>query len=287
MSQLPRVVRVVEELLGAKVVSTGAVAGGDTATVARLRLTTGRSALLKTMPGSPAGFFEAQAAGLAWLGEVPDGVAVPEVLALTPDCLVLDWIEPARRHPVEAAEAFGRALALTHSAGAPDWGGADPAWIGRMPMPMRSAPTWADFHADRRVLPYLRVARDRGAISAEDARDVEAVLGRLPDLVPTEPPSRVHGDLWNGNCVWSSDGVVHVVDPAAHGGHREGDLAMLHLFGLTHLERVVAAYEETRPLAEGWRERLDLHQLFPLLVHACAFGGRYGARAGKAARRHL
>ena len=137
-----------------------------------------------------------------------------------------------------------------------------------------------------RVLPYLALARERGAITDDDAAAVESVVGRLPDLLPEEPPSRLHGDLWNGNCVWGADGQVHAVHPASYGGHREMDVAMLHLFGFTHLPRVVAGYEAVHPLTSGWQERLGLHQLFPLLVHACTFGGRYGARAGAVAARY-
>ena len=138
----------------------------------------------------------------------------------------------------------------------------------------------------RRVLPYLKLARDRGAITDADAAAVEGVVGRLTELIPDEAPARLHGDLWNGNCLWGQDLAIHVIDPAAHGGHREADLAMLHLFGLTHLPRVMAAYDEVHPLAEGWEHRLGLHQLFPLLVHACMFGGGYGARAGTVAARY-
>jgi fructosamine-3-kinase len=95
---------------------------------------------------------------------------------------------------------------------------------------------------------------------------------------PEEPPSRVHGDLWNGNVLWSEDGAV-LIDPAAHGGHRESDLAMLALFGLPFLEPLLAAYHEVHPLAAGWRERVGLHQLYPLLVHAVLFGRGYAQRA--------
>ena len=108
----------------------------------------------------------------------------------------------------------------------------------------------------RRVLPYLKLARDRGSISETDAAAVEAVVGKLTGLLPDEAPARLHGDLWNGNCLWGQDLAIHVIDPAAHGGHRELDLAMLHLFGLTHLPRVMAAYDEAQPLAEGWEDRL-------------------------------
>jgi fructosamine-3-kinase len=131
------------------------------------------------------------------------------------------------------------------------------------------------------------MGRDRGELDASDA----AVLDRLADTVAAgrfdtdEPSARLHGDLWSGNLMWTADGAV-LIDPAAHGGHREADLAMLHLFGAPHLERVVAAYDEAAPLAEGWRERVRLHQLHPLLVHAVLFGGSYGPQAVAVAGRY-
>ena len=283
MTRQPHVARRAEELLGTAVAATAPVAGGDIATATKLRLSSGRSAFMKTLPHAPEGFFEAEAAGLRWLGET-GGIRVPEVLAVEPDCLILAWIEPGKL-TTEAASEFGRALAKTHNAGAPSYGLDREGFIGRLPMPNKPAPTWAEFYATKRVLPYLKLAQDRGAISADGAAYVEAVIGRLADLVPEEGPHRLHGDLWNGNVIWTHEGGCCVIDPAAHGGHRETDLAMLALFGLPQLPRVLATYEEVSPLADGWEDRIGLHQLFPLLVHACLFGGGYGARAAEVASR--
>ncbi|MCW2738716.1 fructosamine kinase family protein [Nocardioides sp.] len=286
MARQPLIAKRAEELLGTSVVATAPVAGGDIATATRLRLSSGQTALMKTLPHAPEGFFEAEAAGLRWLSEVDGGLPVPEVLGAASDCLVLAWVEQTSKTPAEAAVTFGQQLATTHSAGADGWGLDHDGFIGRLPLPNRTAGSWAEFYAVRRVLPYLKLARDRGAITDSDAAAVEAVVGRFTELVPDETPARLHGDLWNGNCLWGQDLAIHVIDPAAYGGHREVDLAMLHLFGLTHLPRVVAAYDEAHPLADGWEARLGIHQLFPLLVHACMFGGSYGARAGTIAARY-
>jgi fructosamine-3-kinase len=283
-----------EQLLGAAVVATTPVAGGDICISTRLRLSDGRSALIKTRPHAPEGFFACEADGLRWLGSA-GGVDVPEVLAVEDDCLVLAWVESGKPSP-EAAEQFGRALAATHGAGAPGYGlEAGDGFIGTLPLPNRPADSWPEFYATRRVLPYLKLARDRGAIGEDEAEIVESVVPRLAELVPEEPPSRLHGDLWNGNVLWGQDPTggtpavsrVSVIDPAAYGGHREVDLAMLAMFGLPHLPRVIDAYCEAAPLADGWEERVGLHQLFPLLVHACLFGGGYGARAATTAAKYV
>ena len=285
MARMGTIASRAETLLRSAVVATTPVAGGDVCTATRLRLSDGRSALIKTRPHAPEGFFPTEARGLHWLGAAAC-VDVPEVLAVEEDCLILQWVE-AGRPSVEAAEQFGRSLALTHQSGSEVFGsesGQD-GFIATLPMPNRTAETWPDFFATRRILPYLKLARDRSAISPDDAESVEAVVHKITDLAgPTEPPARLHGDLWSGNVLWSSDAHAWLVDPAAHAGHRETDLAMLSLFGLPQLQRMLDAYDEATPLAEGWEDRVPLHQLFPLLVHACLFGGGYGARAGEAAR---
>jgi fructosamine-3-kinase len=276
-----------EELLGTAVVATSPVAGGDICVATRLRLSDGSSALIKTRAHAPAGFFRCEAQGLAWLAEA-SGVRTPAVLAVEDDCLILRYVEHGRATN-DAAEALGRDLAETHLAGAAVFGSSNgDGYIGSLPMPNRPAETWSEFFATRRLLPYLKLAVDRGGVRADDAADIEQVVRRITDLAGPEDatPSRIHGDLWSGNVIWGHDGSAYLIDPAAHGGHRETDLAMLALFGLANLQRVLDAYQEVAPLADGWQERVGLHQLFPLLTHAThrIGGGAYGARAGETAR---
>jgi fructosamine-3-kinase len=210
-----------------------------------------------------------------------------------------------------AAEAFGRALARTHAAGASHFGAPPPGWdgpggIGLAPMSYCSEAgrRWGEFYAAERVLPYARAAAKRGTLEAEDLTDIEAVAARLdngdfdspqPGLLAAGQAARLHGDLWTGNVMWIEPAGADregwtgaaLIDPSAHGGHAETDLAMLALFGLAGLGRVLDSYNEVSPLAEGWPERIGLHQLYPLLVHALLFGGSYGAKAGAKARAYL
>lgn len=286
MARQPAVAGRAEQLLGSSVISTAPVAGGDVCSAVKLRLSSGRTAFLKTLTQAPPGFFEREAAGLRWLAEVDDGVATPDVLGVDSDCLILGWVETTRPGQ-DAAAAFGRALARTHLSGASSYGAEADGYIGRLPLANKPLPTWAEFYVERRIAPYLRVARDKGLVEAADAALIERAAARVGEIVPDEPPSRLHGDLWNGNVLWGQEERVVVIDPAAYGGHREVDLAMLSLFGLPQLQHVMAAYDEVAPLGEDWQERLGIHQLFPLVVHACLFGGGYGARAAKIAQRYL
>lgn len=283
MARMAGIAARAEALIGRGVVSTTPVAGGDICTATRLRLTDGRNAIMKTRAHAPKGFFRAEAEGLTWLREA-DGAKVPALLASADDCVIVEWIEPGKPSN-DIAEAFGRALAVTHQAGAATFGREEDGFIGLAPLPNRSLPTWPEFFASRRVMPYVRAAVDRQALTGEQAHLIENVMRRIHEFAgPDESPARLHGDLWSGNVVWGSDGNAWLIDPAAHGGHRETDLAMLALFGTPHLQRVIDSYDESSPLADGWRARVPLHQLHPLLVHTVLFGGTYGARAASAAQ---
>ena len=222
----------------------------------------------------------AEAAGLRWLGEA---IAVPDVLAVDDAFLALAWIEPGR---LDAAgeEELGRGLARLHAAGAPAFGAPPPGapWdglrLGAVELAPASAPDWPALYGER-LAALARLA------AVPDPAAIERVIARLPELTgPPEPPARLHGDLWSGNVLAGADGRPRLIDPAAYGGHREVDLAMLALFGAP-APRTLAAYAEAYPLADGHEDRVPLYQLLPLLVHAVLFGGGYGDAAVRTARR--
>ena len=156
---------------------------------------------------------------------------MPEVLAVTETALVISMIPPGHATP-SAAFGFGAELARLHAAGAADFGAPWRGFIASLPLDNTPGETaWPQWYARRRLLPYLRMAVDSGALRPGDERLVEAVMDRIDALAgPPEPPSRIHGDCWAGNVLWSGD-CGWLIDPAAHGGHRETDLAMLDLFG--------------------------------------------------------
>jgi fructosamine-3-kinase len=253
------------------------VGGGDVCAASRLTLDDGTSIFTKTWrSGSPPdGFFQAEAAGLSWL-RAAAAVPIPEVVVALPELIALEWIEPGDASPI-AAEQFGRHLAALHRSGAEAFGADWPGFIG--PLPLDNTPSagpWGRWFAERRLSPYLTISIDRGAITATDATVIEQIMQDIDRYDPQEAPARTHGDLWPGNVLWAADGRAWLIDPAAHGGSRETDLAELALFGgAPHLDRILAAYQEVWPLPDGWRARVPLHQLHLLLVHTAVFGEGY------------
>ena len=191
-----------------------------------------------------------------------------------PALLALEWVEQGEGQ-AGSEEAFGAALARLHLAGSPCFGREDARPTGSRSLPNDPCATWAEFYRARRLLPLARPARDADALPARAALELEAVAGRLEEVgAAHEAPARLHGDLWGGNRIVDTRGRSWLIDPAAHGGHREFDLAMMRLFG-GFGPACFDAYAEVDHLAEGWRERVPLHQLAPLVIHAIKFGGGY------------
>ncbi|WP_250444665.1 fructosamine kinase family protein [Actinotalea sp. C106] len=237
----------------------------------------------KERTGAPPGFFACEAAGLRWLA-ASGGARVVEVLGADEHGLDLEALVPTSPS-VDHAQELGRRLAQTHAAGAADFGGPPEGWEGDgffgplsdpYPLALGRWPRWGLAHAEGRVLPLRDHLDAQGALGPGLATRLDRLAERLRDGLgeDDDPPSRLHGDLWSGNVMWTAQGAT-LIDPAAHGGHRLGDLAMLELFGLPHLGEVLSAYEEQWPLATGWRDLVGLHQIYPVGMHAVLFGGSY------------
>jgi fructosamine-3-kinase len=236
---------------------------------------------VKRNPRAPDGFFACEAAGLRWLAAADSGVPCVQVLADDATSLTLrrlELVEPRR----EQAYEFGRRLALTHAAGADGFGAPPDGWAGPgffgplshpLPMPLVGRAEWGRFYAEDRLAAMAEIAGPRlGGLHT----GLESVIGRCRngDFDDEDQPVRSHGDLWSGNVAWTRDGAV-LIDPAAHGGHRETDLAMLALFGCPFYDEVVSGYQSERPLRAGWRRRRGLHQLYALVAHVVLFGAGY------------
>jgi fructosamine-3-kinase len=245
---------------------------------------------VKRSSSAPAGFFACEAAGLQWLSAADGGAPCARVISCDDNSLVLERLD-ASAPTRTAAHDFGRRLARTHAAGADAFGAPPQGWTGpgyfgplQQPLPMSyiAGDRWGSFYAHERLAPMAGRAAKQLDAPTRDA--IDAVMARCDagEFDDDDPPARLHGDLWSGNVMWTPAGAV-LIDPAAHGGHRETDLAMLALFGCPHFDAVIEGYQAQRPLREGWRDRVGLHQLYPLLAHVVLFGGGYARQTAAAA----
>lgn len=252
----------------------------------------------KRRPAAPRGFFAAEAAGLAWLAAGLDEeqsdlriVGVHSHPDDQADHIVLERVQETSPTGA-AAEAFGRALAQLHAAGAeafgaPPEGYAGPTFIGAKPQDCHPCASWGEFYAAQRVLPFARQAHTIGDLESAELDVVERACGLISDGVFDDgvAPARLHGDLWQGNVLFA-DGAVVLIDPAAHGGHPATDIAMLELFGCAYLPTILRAYQEITPLPEE-AVRHAVHQLHPLAVHAAGQGRGYGVALTQRAQQCL
>lgn len=236
---------------------------------------------------------------LRWLAEA-DGAAVVPLVNHGETWLETEYLESVAPNAGDA-EAFGRALAVTHAAGAAHFGAPPPGLepelsrLADAPHPVRSSAessSWGEFFAVGRIEPYVKMARDRRALGRAPVVDrvVERIAesefdSPLPRMCGDAAAARIHGDLWGGNVMWTSAGGT-LIDPAAHGGHPETDLSELGVFGAPHLDRIYAGYNEASQLGDGWRERVGIHQMHMIAVHAALFGGGYGAQLESLANRY-
>lgn len=242
--------------------------------------------------GSPS-MIHAEACGLRWLAQAESagGARIVPVLNQGDGYLEEPYL-PSVPPTAQAADDFGHALAHTHAAGASHLGAPPPGvqrcWMGSVPLSVVATPpagtqSWGAYYAEHRVVPHAKRCR----FTIEEQRAIDHLCERLaagvfdhsqPALVQASgvDAARTHGDLWSGNLMWTPQGVT-LIDPSAQGGHAEEDLAALAAFGCPHLDRIWSAYNEASPLADGWQERIALHQLHIFMIHVEIFGRSYAS----------
>lgn len=220
------------------------------------------------------GMLEAESLGLSLLSAA-DAIRIPKVLGAgtfeSMDFLVLEWIESGRPGPGFWAD-FGKRLAHLHQNSAHFYGLDHNNYIGSLVQANDLRDGWTQFFIDQRLKPQILLAKS--LLTRQDMILFDRLFEMLPETFPEESASLVHGDLWNGNYICSSEGDVVLIDPAIYFGHREMDLAMMKLFGGFD-EELFSAYFDEKPLFDGWEERLNLCNLYPLLVHLNLFGASY------------
>ncbi len=267
------IIHSVEETLGQKITESERVYGGDINSSAVLKLEDNNRYFIKWNLQAPDHMFETEFSGLNILRRARHNLHIPEPVQWNPNWLVMELLQEGSYAP-KAAENFGRELAVLHKNSAEHFGLDHDNFIGRLPQSNKNHGNWADFYLQERILPQAQHLLQKGHINAQQFSDFERLHGIVENMYPDEAPALLHGDLWSGNYFYLSEGKAAIFDPAVYFGHREMDLAMSRLFG-GFAPEFYRAYHEVYPIVNGLDDRIELSQLYPVLVHACLFGGHY------------
>ena len=261
---------------GTRVTSAQPLSGGDINRAFQLQTTDGSYFLKYNLAGKYPGMFQAEARGLALLNR-QGAPRVPKVFAFDESgeysWLLLEYIKQGS--PGNSFwEDFGIALAQLHKNSSESFGLDHDNYIGSLPQSNRNHSTWHDFFIEERLNKQLALARNKGLVDSALTKSFENLFNAIPSIFPKESPSLVHGDLWSGNYLCDENGNPCIIDPAVYYGFREMDIGMSKLFG-GFTSRFYESYQNTFPMAPGWQDRIDICNLYPLLVHVNLFGGGY------------
>ena len=250
------------------------VYGGELHQTYRLA-TTQIDYFIKVNTAEKATMFDAEAQGLNMLAAT-DSFAIPNVFekgVFNKTAYILMTFIPALEavsNPLKFAENLAKMHRVSNSKFGLDFDN----YIGELTQKNTFNNNWTDFYINQRLLPQIELAQKNDLLPIEIVKKFEQLYNLLPDLLPQEKPSLLHGDLWNGNYFYNLQGNPVLFDPAVYFGHREMDLAMMRLFGEFD-PKIFDIYNEIFPLETAWKKRIELYQLYPLLVHLNMFGSTY------------
>jgi protein-ribulosamine 3-kinase len=265
------------------VVSEEPISGGCINNGAFIETKNGQRYFIKTNSSAPKDMFAREFESLEAL-RMAAAVRVPDVHLTGEDFILLEDLAPAPR-AADYWETLGRQLARQHQHVDQQFGFAHDNYLGSTPQPNSRTSDGYEFFAEHRLGFQVRLARNNDLLSSGELLEFDDLIGKLSDLIPIQPASLIHGDLWGGNAISDSAGQPALIDPASHYGWAEAELGMTALFG-GFGQAFYAAYEAERPLERGWQERLDIYNLYHLLNHLNLFGHSYHGQLVSILRRY-
>jgi len=270
--------------LDTDIAHTEPLSGGDICDTVRITTTDGRDLCIKQQAAAPADFFLAEAAGLEAL-RATGTLRVPEVITAQPTFIALEYIPPGRPGPNYWRD-LGEGLAALHRQPAPHFGFTMDNYCGRTPQPNPATTDGHAFFVEQRLMYQGRLAEAAGLLTSRELNKLETLCRKLPELIPEQAPALIHGDLWGGNIHCDETGNPVLIDPAAHWGWPEAELAMTRLFG-GFSSGFYEHYTQVNRLDSGWQERVPLYNLYHLLNHLNLFGGGYRAQVNQIVSQYI
>lgn len=227
---------------------------------------------VKTHHRPPKGFFQAEAAGLQALSQHTD-LRTPTVYSAQDSFLLLEYIEPGQPG-VTFWESLAEGLAQLHSEPMPQFGFSQDNYCGLTPQYNEACMDGHQFFGEQRLRYQGQRALHSRLLPNKDFDRLSQLIDKLPELIPLQQPSLLHGDLWSGNIYCDQNGKPVLIDPAAYWGWREADIAMTQLFGQLPF-KFYQHYQHMLPMNEHWQQRMPLYNLYHLLNHLNLFGRSY------------
>ncbi len=257
------------------------LSGGDISVTEHITTSSGRAICVKQCEDAAADFFAAEYSGLKALGDTlaqsDCSLTVPACYGFDSDFIVLDYIDSAPRRG-DYWQVLGRGLAAMHRQASPYFGFDCDNYCGLTRQINSPCQDGHQFFAEQRLGFQAQLALRRDLISTDDAQRIFQLGKRLPELIPIQPASLIHGDLWAGNLMVDANGQPMLIDPACYYGWAEAELAMTKLFGGFSAD-FYSAYQEVSPLEQGWEQRAPVYNIYHLLNHLNLFGGNYYQQA--------
>ncbi len=276
------------DLLNESIEHISSVSGGDISLA--YKISTANSDYFLKINNAPDALtmFQTEVYGLQTIAKTYT-IKTPEVTAydMFEDSafLLLEFIE-SKSPTSEDFGLLGTQLAHLHQCTSERFGLDNDNFIGRLPQPNSHHKTWTDFYTCERLQPQLELAKQKGLLQESECPSTELIKNRLQPLFKNIKPSLLHGDLWSGNYLISKDGEPYLIDPAMYYGHNEVDIAMSKLFG-GFSESFYEAYGPILPPDEHTSARIEIYQLYYLLVHLNMFGRSYYRSVSSILKRHF
>lgn len=252
------------------------LSGGDISQAYCLQTATERFFCKTNTSSNAQNMFALERAGLQTIGATKT-IHVPQIYGNgkidTTAFLLLEYIETQQPNN-RTSERLGNEIAQLHGISADYFGWESNNFIGNLPQSNRKHTLWSNFYVKERLWPQLTHAQKNGLLTSSEIPSIHTMLQVCSPWLETVRPSLIHGDLWSGNYLISSNGIPYLIDPAVSFGDSRVDIAMTHLFG-GFLPEFYKAYE-THFSEKKWDQKYnDLYQLYYLLVHLNLFGRSY------------
>jgi protein-ribulosamine 3-kinase len=262
--------------LGVKSIHLEEVSGGSINRTFKLS-TDGRTLFCKINSATKfPHLFKKEAEGLQLLGKYRP-VKTPTVIDLIEtnafQILLLEWIESGI--PTRAFwKSFGEGLATLHTHTNYFYGLDTDNYMGSVPQQNTAASNWSTFFCQRRLEPLIQKSLAQHLLDTRHVTHFQKLYTRLPAIFDEQPPALLHGDLWSGNFMCTSNKQPALIDPAIYYGHPSIDLAMTTLFGGFN-NTFYEAYQYHAPFPANYKEQWKVCNLYPLLIHLLLFGKTY------------